>query len=267
LTNQAAQDELLRVIHQSPRLFGLGRHRWWLAGLRQVVDWMAELSLAGIHQILRRLHIHYKRGRRYVHSPDLLYEHKMFEIQVAQAFTRGDRTRFVFLYQDEVTYYRRATVDRGYARAGSDEPRAHQGVKSNTKRHIAGCLNLLTGQLFYWQRSSFGRSVLIRFYRAVEAAYPDAALIFIAQDNWPTHRHPDILTALENSRIVLLFLPTYAPWTNPIEKVWRRLYQEVLHHHPFVDDWDGLKEAVERWLSQWASPSPDLLAYVGLGTD
>jgi putative transposase len=248
-------------------LHGLGRNRWWLAGIGQTVDWLEPLSLVGIHKILKRLKVHYKRGRRYVHSPDPLYVEKMLDIQLAQTLAHADPDRFVFLYQDEFTYYRRATVDRAYALAGSDDPCACQGWGSNTKRRIAGSLNAVDGRLFFWQRSSFSRFALIRYYRAVEAAYPDAEIIFMAQDNWPTHQHPDLFEALQGSRIVLLFLPTYAPWTNPIEKVWRRLYQEILHHHPYVDDWEALKLAVDTWLSQWLSPNIDLLYYVGLCTD
>jgi len=33
--------------------------------------------------------------------------------------------------------------------------------------------------------------------------------------------------------ITLVYLPTYAPWLNPIEKLWRKAYQEVLHLHRF----------------------------------
>jgi transposase len=41
------------------------------------------------------------------------------------------------------------------------------------------------------------------------------------------------LTAREATQIGLLRLPTYVPWTNPIEKLWQRLKQEVLHQHDF----------------------------------
>jgi transposase len=61
-----------------------------------------------------------------------------------------------------------------------------------------------------------------------------------------------------------LFLPTYAPWTNPIEKVWRKLYADLLHLHRRVTDWEALQHDVQAWLDQWQQPSPDLLRYTGL---
>jgi hypothetical protein len=54
-----------------------------------------------------------------------------------------------------------------------------------------------------------------------------------------------VLAALASSKVVVV---AYAPWTNPMEKVWRKLYQEVLHLHDFRDDWEALKREVERWL-------------------
>jgi hypothetical protein len=84
-----------------------------------------------------------------------------------------------------------------------------------------------------------------------------------AQDNGPVHTHPRIAEALATSRIQRLPLPADAPWTDPIEEVWRRLKQELLHQHDFGDDWAGLKAAVTAWLEKWSGPSPGLLRYVG----
>jgi hypothetical protein len=235
-----------------------------LEGLQQVVPWWQEITLSGVHRVLDRLGVTYKRGRVSVHSPDPLYDEKLAVIQTAQSLSDTDPQRFVLLYEDELTYYRRATLAHGYAPRGSREPDAHQGYRRNYAARIAGCLNYRTGQLFCWQRAHFDRRTLIQYYAAVQAHYPDVERIFIAQDNWPVHFHEQILTALANTKIVVLPLPTYAPWTNPIEKVWRQLYQELLHLHDFGDRWLDLKQAVTEWLAQFRDGSLDLLHYVGL---
>jgi hypothetical protein len=49
-----------------------------------------------------------------------------------------------------------------------------------------------------------------------------------------------------------------------MEKVWLKLYRELLYHHLFDDDWDGLKHAVEDWLGQYTVGSQDLLRSVSL---
>ena len=51
---------------------------------------------------------------------------------------------------------------------------------------------------------------------------------------------------------------------NPIEKVWRKLKQEILHLHRYSSRWKDWQERVDAWLIQYDRPAPDLLHYVGL---
>lgn len=249
-----------------PTLCGVPRTRWWLAGLRQVIGWWRERSLTTVWRTLHRWHLGYKRGRRHVHSPDWEYDHKVQRLATITWYSRQAPQRIVRLYEDELTYYRRPTIAQGYAPRGSDHPHAAQGHGSNTARRIAACLEVETGRLFAWQRAHFDHATLLAFYRALEAAYPHAEQLFVIQDNWPVHTHPTVLAGLRGSKITLVPLPTYAPWLNPVEKVWRKLYQEVLHLHPWVDAWEEVQASVQGWLNQWATASPALLQSVGLST-
>jgi transposase len=199
-----------------------------------------------------------------VHSPDPDYDLKLLYVAQAQQQARQHPERIVFLYGDEFTYYRRASVAQGYAVCGSSQPRVELGHRANLFQRVAACLHLLTGQLLVMQTQRFTVKYFLRFLRQVEAAFPHAERIFIALDNWAVHFHPDILLALQTSTITLLRLPTYAPWTNPIEKVWLALNRQVLHLHPFGDDWTGLKAAVQAWFDRHRVASLSLLRAVGL---
>ncbi len=258
---------LREQVQRSPRLSGLAQSRGTLEALRESVSWMAELTCGAVHRILERLHVVYRRGQRHVHSPDLEYDAKMAAVAAAQSETRAAPGRIVFLYEDEMTYYRRPPVANAYAPVGGPGQPAKQGHGRNTKRRIIGCLDFLTGKLFTWQRAHADAATLIRYYRAVAAAYPAAERISIAQDNWPVPFLPAVEAALADTPIRLLRLPTYAPWTNPIEKVWRWLYQDGLHQHDFQDRWPELQATVEAWLQRWSDGSMELLRYVGLNPD
>lgn len=240
------------------------RTRWWLAGVRQAIPWLRERCLATVWRTLRRWRLAYKRGRRHVHSPDWEYEAKVQRIETITWYSRQAPGRIVRLYEDELTYYRHPTLAQGYALCGSKTPQAEQGTGYNTARRIAACLDVETGRLLAWQRSHFERETLLKFYQTVEAAYPAADQLFLIHDNWPVHWHPDMLTGLRGSKLTLVALPTYAPWLNPVEKVWRKLYQEVLHLHPWTNAWEQLQATVQAWLDQWTDGSTDLLRYVGL---
>lgn len=241
----------------------MAHSRWRLDDLGRLIPWLRGRHRGSIHRLLHRLGLRYKRGRQYVHSPDLAYDAKLAAVTAAQLFTRAAPDAVVLLYQDEFTYYRRPSVSRAWAPQGADAPRVDQAWGTNTRRRVAACLDAQHGRVFAWQRSRFDRATLLRYYAAVAAAYPSAEVIFLAQDNWPVHTHPDVLAGLP-PQLVLLPLPTYAPWTNPVEDVWRALKADLLHHHPFTDDWAGLQRAVADWLEQWSGPSPALLHRVGL---
>ena len=85
------------------------------------------------------------------------------------------------------------------------------------------------------------------------------------QDNWSVHQHPEVLQALAGyPRLQPVWLPTYAAWLNPIEKLWRWVRQDVLKLHRLADDWVELRQRVRVFLEQFARGSCDLLRYVGL---
>ncbi len=176
--------------------------------------------------------------------------------------------RFVFLSEDEHTYGRQPTAAQAYAKRGGPTPRAVQAARYWTKRRIAGCLDAHTGALISRQRCRFNVREMAEFFLLVEKQYPEAERIFIALDNWPVHFHGYVLDTLRehHSRITLLPRPSYAPWTNPIEKVWRKFNQDLFHMHPWSQDWERLKQEVTDWLKTASSPSEGLLRYVGLAS-
>ena len=80
--------------------------------------------------------------------------------------------------------------------------------------------------------------------------------------HWPTLPCPS--AARLNLPIQLFPLPTYASWTNPLEKLWRWLNQEVLSLQRLADDWAAVKQAVRHFLDPFAQGSLALLRSVGL---
>lgn len=255
---------LAQVLHQAPERLGVQRVRWRLADLRQVrvLPWLATYSLSGIWQALRRLGVRPKRGRLSVHSPDPDYAAKCFAVAQACALARRAPERVRVLYGDEFSLYRHPTLAPVYT-AGRVTPKARLSWRANTRYRISGALDGASGQVTATSAHTMGVVGLCHFLEHLRAVYPHHQLLLI-WDNWPVHRHPKVLATAAQLHIHIRWLPTYAPWTNPIEKLWRWLKQTLLHHHPWADHWDELKVAVQAFLDQFASGSRDLLRYVGL---
>ena len=276
-------------MHQPPQQHGFVRTRWTLAALCQHCAWLQVGSPAALYNVLQRLGVHYKQGRHYVHSPDLLYAQKVAAIDVARQLAQQEPLRFPLLYLDEMSFYRRPTLASAYAACGRAAPCAPSGYGRNTQSRILAALDSQTGQVFYTQRSQISVPCLASFWSTLCNAYPAAETIHVVVDNWPVHFHADVLAPLEAQRtpfplyrphtwparpkptakrlnlpVQLLPLPTYAPWLNAIEKLWRKLRQDVIHMHRHAGEWSVLKERVDSFLQSFANGSQDLLHYVGL---
>jgi hypothetical protein len=226
--------------------------------------WLGGLTLSGRWRLLRRLGVAYRRGQEHLHSPDPEYRRKVAAVRRARREAAASGGRVVLLYLDEFTYYRRPQAAPAYAPAGGPGVPAEQGHRANRKRRVIGALDAVSGRLLSWQGGKAGVQELNRFYDRIRAAYPQAATIYVAQDNWPVHFLAGVTGHLAGGPIRPLRLPTYAPWANPIEKVWRKLKQELLRMHDFADDWAGLVAAVTQWLARAASQPLDLRRYTGL---
>lgn len=280
-------------MRRDPHLFGIDRARFRLADLLRLCDWLSLTTEGGLSRLLSRLGIAYKRGRDWVHSPDPDYEPKLRQVASILEEARASQGRKVALFLDEFSYYRQPTVASAYEEAGAKQPRARRGHHANTATRIVASLSPLEGRVLYRQATRIDVRTLVRFYQQIREAYPDAERISLIQDNWPVHFHPDLLVALEAQEspwpiyrpghwptepsakavkqweglclpIQVVPLPTYASWTNPIEKLWRWLRQEVLHLHRLADRLEELRATVRRFLDRFALGSLDLLRYVGL---
>jgi DDE superfamily endonuclease len=173
----------------------------------------------------------------------------------------------IILFLDELTYYRRPSKAPAYHCKGKTQPLAIETAGPNTQTRLVAVLNGITGKVTHMQRSKVGIEALVLFYAQVRKAYPDAEKIYVVQDNWPTHKVPEVMQALQINQLKPLFLPTYASWLNPIEKLWRWLKQEVLHLHRFAHRLDVLRQRVRVFLDQFSNGSIELLRYVGLLLD
>jgi hypothetical protein len=279
------------VVRREPRAFGVPKTRWTLGDLQAVCDWLRLRTAGGLAQLLARLDLSWQRARDYVHSPDPDYDAKRGFIADLVAQGQAGTTSTLFL--DELTYYRQPSLARAWAAQGVAQPRAYRSHRSNTATRLLGTLDVADGRVVYYQGARVGPQELVRFYQQLRAAYPTAPRLYVVQDNWPWHFHPDVRVALEPQEqpwpwyrparwstepsaaavrrwgalqlpIQLVPLPTYASWLNPIEKLWRKLKQELLHLHRLADHLDELRTLVTTYLDQFAGGSRELLRYVGL---
>lgn len=245
--------------------------RWSLRTIRASVEPLATYTLSGVWRLLDRLHLHlhWRAQRDQLYSPDPDYAAKVAHLERCLRAAARQPQEVALVFLDEMGYSRWPAAARDWMPAAPSSAFAvHKAGPTNRQQRLIGALNALTGQVDYLDNYLVGRAQVSAFYRQLDRVYATAQRLDVVQDNWSIHTHDDVLATLAHlPRIEPVWLPTYAPWLNPIEKLWRWLRRDVLKSHRLADDWSQLRQQVNAFLDQFAHGSPALLRSVGLVGD
>ena len=241
--------------------------RWTLATIRATFESIGDYTLSGVWRWLHgRVGVELRSAAVQQYSPDPQYSLKVRWLKRYLRQAARDPTHVVLVFLDEMGYsvWPEAAAD-WCAQAPAEPPVADRQKSPNGLWRIAGALNALTGEVTYVDGYIVGRAKVIELYRRLVQTYPRAQTIYVVQDNWSIHLHPEVLEAIQAyPQIRPVWLPTYAPWLNPIEKLWRWLRQDILKLHRLAGVPKELRQRVNDFLDQFAHRSRALLRYVGL---
>lgn len=262
---ESAKAEVKYVLAQSPQDYGFDSVRWSLEQIRDSIGWLRGKTIPGTWQILQRLGFSYQKAAAFVRSPDPFFRLKVRKMmQVFQhAIYHPDQA--VVLFQDELSYYLTPSLAPDWGETGAP-PRVDKAPGDALTR-IGAVLDGYTGSLLYLQGGKFGIKQMRTLYQQIRSHYHQPH-IYVVQDNCPSvHKHQSVLDTAEALGITPVFLPTYASWLNPIERLWRLLKADILHNHPWSHCLSRLRTEVCDFLDQFLDPSDYLLKYVGLLPD
>lgn len=103
-----------------------------------------------------------------------------------------------------------------------------------TKHYGIGAVNYHSGKTVVLLKRRKRRKEIAELLEALVEKHPTGA-IYVAWDNAGTHEDDEVESVVRAAagRLVLLYLPTYSPWLNPIEMLWRHFRREVTHNELF----------------------------------
>lgn len=132
------------------------------------------------------------------------------------------------------------------------------------KKHYGiGAVNYYTGHILALIRPHKRRQEIAELLQALLDWHP-AETIYVAWDNATTHQDDEVEAVLRGAggRLVLLYLPTYSPWLNPIEMLWRHLRRVVTHGELFVT-MTALHQAVQDFFERCNRGECDVRSIIG----
>jgi transposase len=242
------------VMEKTPRDFGFLRSRWSCATVVLLLweEHRLEVSAETVRRWLHREQIVWRRPRPVLGPKDPNYSPKLRKIRQLLAHLPDDETA---VFQDEVDVNLNPKIGSMWMRRGQQAEVVTPG--NNVKRYLAGSLHWRTGKLLVSPPGTQRNAALfvahlddlrrrLRCYRHIHvicdnAKFHDCRLVWEFLARW-------------GHRITIHFLPTYAPQTNPIERVWWHLHEQITRNHrcrsidelvTLVFDWFGYKDTFE----------------------
>ena len=131
------------------------------------------------------------------------------------------------------------------------------------RRYGIGAVNYHTGEtVVHFQRRK-RRKEVAQLLEALLAKHPTGT-IYVAWDNASTHEDDEVEAVVRAAagRLVLLYLPTYSPWLNPIEMLWRHFRREVTHCELFASV-KALLAAAADFFARYNREPQRLLSIIG----
>lgn len=126
------------------------------------------------------------------------------------------------------------------------------------RRYGLGAVNYFTGETIVLFRQRKRRCEVAELLQTLLDHHPTET-VYLAWDNSSTHQANEVEAVVRSAagRLVLLYLPTYSPWLNPIEMLWRHFRRQVTHCELF-ESVKALLKAAQNFFDRY-NQSPELV--------
>jgi transposase len=219
------------MLKKPPSVYGWCRTRWSCASLAAQLKLThgVDASAETVRRWLHELDWAWKRAKPIARDDDPERVERLAKIRFAFEHLGS---RAVMVFADELDIHLLSKI--GYEWTPRGQQREVSTPGKNEKRYLAGALELTTGRLLHcvWFRKVSG--LFIELLTLLDATYPPSSYdrIYVVVDNYGIHKAAAVTTWLSaHPRMELLFLPTYCPRANPIERAFGDVHDKCTRNH------------------------------------
>lgn len=222
------------------------------------------VSQRTVSSAIKRAGIHWRRTKLRVYSPDPLSIVKRQRIETlktlaeqgrltseASSYPPSDRPpkRGRLVYFDSTDLHWCPDLGKAYTPVGEQQKVDSPGME-NPWLALFGSLEFPTGNGLYTIHNR-KRSLAVTDHLQRLLAIDADAFWFVVLDNASAHTTAPVLAFAQRhqDRLELVFLPTYSPHLNLIERLWWLLRSQVTRNH-FFHSLTALAEATVQWLDR-----------------
>jgi putative transposase len=222
---------LLALLQAAPRASGWCRTRWSCA------------TLAVTLHAKRGITVSAETVRRWVHEVGWVWKRAKLVAKDTdpQRAERLARIRWVFehlqawellVFADELDIHLLPKVGYAWMPQGAQVEVMTPG--QNEKHYLAGALDVTTGSLLHCLGARKTNALFRDLLSVLDTTYPPPQYqrLYVVVDNYKIHKAKAVEQWLEcHPRFTLLFLPTYWPRANPIERAFGDVHDKCTRNH------------------------------------
>lgn len=236
------------VKHRWPSDFGFCRSRWCCATLVVLLLELHHVK-ASLESVRRWLHegdLVWRRPRPVIGLHDPEHQAKVAQIRQVLESMPSDE---VALFMDEVDINTNPKIGSMWMLRGKQAQIITPG--NNDKRYLAGSLQWATGTVVLTPGTARNGKLFVAHLEELRHRFRRYRKIHVICDNARFHKQGAIVPYLQQwgHRFELHFLPLHAPETNPIERIWWKLHEQVTRNHR-CRSIQALLDLVFAWLGE-----------------
>ena len=179
-----------------------------------------------VRRLLPRLGYVWRRSRPVLVRRDPQKNRKLRAIARALRRRRGIQV----FYVDEADVDLNPRIGASWSRRGEQVRVPTPG--QNIKHYLAGALNAHTGRVVWTEHPKKNATLFVKLLDALRRTYRGARRLVLILDNYIIHKSEQARSWLaRNRKFRLVFQPTYSPWVNQIERLWKAMHDTVTRNH------------------------------------
>jgi transposase len=230
---------------------------------KQVIEYIKEqfgitYSTSGIQYLIKSLGFTYKQLTLFPSKADI-EKQKQFEEQY-RALRQSLNEKEVLLFLDGVHPQHNTRASKAWIATGTEKY-----LKTNTGRarlNLNGVYHPENQEVIIREDETINAESNIQLFEIVKERYKDAECIYIIADNARYNRSKRLQEYLKDSRIKMVYLPSYSPNLNLIERLWKFMRKKVINTI-YYPEFKLFKEAILNFFNTIGQYKDELKQFIG----